>query len=187
MLWPGHWGFCCAQKCVCGAPMPMCSPTVPMAKLTVSWRPLTFMPTHTPPSVLVPRCVSMPQNFINEHYKKTTCHIYVCLYVLMSDGYEPCVLMWKARSLLLISTSAPPVCLSCSARSDSDTSSSLFGAGAGDALWLQLSPSAASAAPCWQTHHSGGGPCHSRIRGRNPFSSWFQTLSGAQMQRITEF
>lgn len=95
--------------------------------------------------------------------------------------------MGKTCSLLLISTSAPLVCFSCSARSGSDACSSLFGVGAGDALWLQLSPPAASAAPCWQTHHSGGGPCHSRIRGRNPFSSWFQTLSGAQRKRQINF
>lgn len=57
-LWPGPWRLCCRGKCVWGAPTPSCSPTVPMAKLTASWKPLTSMPTHTRPSVSVPRCVS---------------------------------------------------------------------------------------------------------------------------------
>lgn len=136
---------------------------------------------NTHPSLCIsPQMCEYASEFINEeHYEKRTCNIYMCMYVLMQDGYQPSVWMGKACSLLLISTSAPLLCLSCSARSGSDAGSSVFGVGAGDALWLQFSPPAASAAPSWQTHHSGGGPCDSRIRGRNPSSSWFQTLSGA--------
>lgn len=59
-LWPGRSGCCCGGKCVWGASMPTCSPTVPTAKLKVSWRPLISMPKHTHPSVSVPRCVSLP-------------------------------------------------------------------------------------------------------------------------------
>ena len=57
-LWPGHWGWCEEQR-VWGALTPSCSPDAPMAKLTASWRPLTFMLTHTPPSTSVHTLVSM--------------------------------------------------------------------------------------------------------------------------------
>lgn len=58
---------------------------------------------------------------------------------------------------------------------------SLPGVGAGDALWLQLRAHVASAATCWQTHHSGAGPAYSRPRGGNHTSGWFQTQAGELM------
>lgn len=83
-LWPGHMGCCCGGKCVWGAPMPMCSLIVPTGKLTASWRPLTFMGTHTRPSRSVPRCVSMPHIvFVDEkYYDKISCNI---LYLLLFE------------------------------------------------------------------------------------------------------
>lgn len=59
------------------------------------------------------------------------------------------------------------------------------GLGAGDTLWLQFSPPAASAAPCWQTDHSGAGPTNSRAgRGSHP-GGWIQTLPGTPREHHT--
>lgn len=76
-LWPGYARCCCGGKCVWGAPMPTCSLIVPTGKLTASWRPLTFMATHTRPSLSVPRCVSMPHSVFvdNKYYDKTSSKI----------------------------------------------------------------------------------------------------------------
>lgn len=56
---------------------------------------------------------------------------------------------------------------------------SLPGVGAGDALWLQLSPPAATASPCWQTGHGGARPTHRRARRGTHTGGWLPTLSGA--------
>lgn len=57
--------------------MPTCSLIVLTGKLTASWRPLTFMATHTRPSRSVRRCVSMPHSVFVEkrYYDKTSCNI----------------------------------------------------------------------------------------------------------------
>lgn len=57
--------------------MATCSLIVPTGKLTASWRPLTFMATHTRPSLSVPRCVSMPQSILvdKKYYDKISCNI----------------------------------------------------------------------------------------------------------------
>lgn len=70
-LWPGCWGWC-EGECVLRAPMPLCSLSAPMAKLTVSWRPLTSMLRHTPLYALVQRLVSKQWNhFIYQMHKVT--------------------------------------------------------------------------------------------------------------------
>lgn len=73
------------------------------------------------------------------------------------------------------------VCCSCGFRWDTGWGSEkcppFVGAGAGNALWLQLWPSALSAAPWRQTDHSGAGPSHSRSWGNHP-GGWLQAIPG---------
>lgn len=74
------------------------------------------------------------------------------------------------------------VCCSCGFRWDtgwrSEKCPPFVGAGAQNALWLQLWPSASSAAPWRQTDHSGAGPSHSRSwRGNHP-GGWLQAIPG---------
>lgn len=48
---------------------------------------------NTHPSLCIsPQMCEYASEFINEeHYEKRTCNIYMCMYVLMQDGYQPSV------------------------------------------------------------------------------------------------
>lgn len=73
--------------------MALCSPTAPMAKSTVSWRPLTFMLRHTLCSALVHRLVRRNLKTQSlKHTQKGLCILYYSKFYLFSrtsSSYNP--------------------------------------------------------------------------------------------------